>query len=97
MLQELRAANSELPIEILGVNAVGQEAANDLTTQGRSLPWLQDTAEQDAWGAWAVTWRDVVILDRTNRAVAVFNLTKHGLERPAARDSLRQLLLQAAE
>jgi hypothetical protein len=97
MQRELRDSNTRLPIEILGINAAGQESANDLATQGRVIPWLQDTAEANVWGAWAVTWRDVVILDENNRTVAVFNLTQHGLQRQAARDSLRQLLLQAAE
>jgi hypothetical protein len=86
-----------LAVQILGVNGIGQEADNAVMTSGRSLPWLQDTSQQNVWSAWRVTWRDVVVLDPSNRVVAVFNLTDHDLRRPAARDSLLQILRQAAQ
>lgn len=60
------------------------------------LPWLQDTPEVDAWGLWRVTWRDVVILDRENRPVAVYNLTVHDLADPGSYAELKALLLTAA-
>lgn len=66
-------------------------------TQGRTLPWTQDTVAENVWGAWQVTYRDVVVLDPSNRALAVFNVTKHNLQRPAARDSLVRILRQAAQ
>lgn len=86
----------DVPARILGVNAAGAESGNDLAVQGRDLPWLQDTPEENAWGDWRVRWRDVVILDRENRKVAVYNVTDHNLARPSAYDSLKAMLVGAA-
>ena len=86
-----------MAVQILGVNEIGQESGNGIITHGRSLPWIQDTPEQGVWSAWRVTFRDVVVLDPSNRAIAVFNLTAHDLQRAAARDSLVQILRQAAQ
>jgi hypothetical protein len=93
MQQQLAPADST---QILGVNQAGQEQGNEAICQGRSLPWLQDTTEQNVWGKWGVTWRDVVILDRENRPIAVYNLTQHDLAQEANRDSLAALLRRAA-
>ncbi|MCA9716894.1 MAG: hypothetical protein H6713_01435 [Myxococcales bacterium] len=60
-----------------------------------SLPLLADVAEVDVWGLWAVTYRDVVILDASNHAYATYNLTEHDLQDPASYDELRSLLLAA--
>jgi hypothetical protein len=97
MQAQLTSAGTLVPVHILGINAVGQEASDSLMTAGRSLPWLQDTTAQDVWGSWLVTWRDVVVLDAQNRPIAIYNLTVHDLVRPAAMDSLRQLLTAAAQ
>ena len=52
----------------------------DLATNDINLPLLQDTEEQDVWvTGWAVTYRDVVILDSNNVLVGVFNLTTNNL------------------
>src|SRR5262245_16506626 len=56
---------------VLGVNQSDQAQYNDLAVAGKTVPWLQD-ADETAWGAWAVEWRDVVVLDEENRKVAVF-------------------------
>lgn len=96
MQRELDQAAGTGRIRILGVNAAGEEQDNGLAVQDRTLPWLQDTPEENAWGDWAVTWRDVVILDRENRKIVVYNLTQHNLVRSAAFDSLRTMLLNAA-
>ena len=90
------AARTPREIHILGLNAAGQESGNAAMCDGRSLPWLQDTAEQDAWGDWAVTWRDVVILDARNMPQAAYNLTVHDLAETANYDSLKALLLRIA-
>ena len=66
-------------VHILGVNQLGHESANDLVCQGRDLPWLQETLDDQVWNKWKVTYRDVVVLDRNNRPAAVFNLTVHDL------------------
>jgi hypothetical protein len=80
-------------VAILGVNAVGYESGNASITDGRVLPWLQDVPEEDVWGTWAVTYRDVVVLDEENQVRAVYNLTEHDLADPAAYAELRDLLV----
>lgn len=85
-------------MQILGVNEAGQESTNGIMTSGRSLPWLQDTSQQHVWNSWRVNSLDtVVVLDPSNRVITVFDLGKHNLQRPAARDSLVQILRQAAQ
>jgi len=96
MQKDIEAAQPPTPVQILGVNAAGEEAGNDIICAGRFLPWLQDTLEQNVWGAWHVTWRDVVILDRENRVLHVYNLTTHDLANPTNYAALRDLLLGAA-
>src|SRR5262245_6869141 len=99
MQHELDAAAGPgmLPIALLGVNEVGQESDNEVMCDGRTLPWLQDTSQQDVWHTkWVVTWRDVVVLDAENRRIAVYNLTTHNLGDPINYATLRDLLLRAA-
>jgi hypothetical protein len=79
------------------VNASGLEAGNELITADVDLPWLQDEAAVDAWTAWGVTWRDVIILDRQNVVFAVENLTVHSLADPAHREELKALLRAAGQ
>ncbi|RME20391.1 MAG: hypothetical protein D6798_20585 [Deltaproteobacteria bacterium] len=74
---------------------MGEESGNDLIAEVSSLPWLQDTAEVDAWGLWDATWRDVYVLDGDNMVVGVINLTEHDLADDANKDALRALLDQA--
>ena len=96
MQAEINNANPVTPVRIFGVNAVGHESGNDAFCQGRTLPWLQDTPQQNAWGTWQVTWRDVVILNKENRTIHVYNLTSHNLSNSAHYSELRTLLLDAA-
>src|SRR5258706_9076646 len=95
MQGEILAANPESVIRILGVDATGQEASNGLAVAGNTIPWLQDMKDA-AWGRWAVTWRDVVILDAENRKAAVFNLTDHDLNDPRQYADLLALLRTTA-
>jgi hypothetical protein len=81
---------------LIGVNAVGHESGVDGMSEGRDLPLLQDTAAEDAWASWSVTYRDVVVLDRDNRVFGVFNLTEHDLSDSANYAALQQMLLDAA-
>ena len=85
------------PIQILGVNADGEEEGNADFVFGRSLPLLQDTESADVWGSWGVTWRDVVIVSPVGDKVAVYNLTVHDLADPAAFAELDALLRAAAK
>ncbi len=96
MQQRIDAAGWPVPVQILGVNAVGQEGANARACDGRDIPWLQDTADQNAWAAWAVTWRDVVILNEQNEPIGVYNLTAHDLADSTNFDELMGMLRQAA-
>ena len=104
---ELDADYPELSISIVGVNEFGfggcqpeQEdhecASNVLMTTGRDLPWLQDGEDSLAWDGWAVTYRDVVVLDSDNRIFAVYNVTDHNLSTPEGYEGLRATLLAAA-
>ena len=86
-----------LGIYILGVNGAGHEAGNAENCTGRTLPWLQDTAADRAWEQWGVTYRDVVVLDRENGTVAVYNLTAQDLSVQANYDALKTLLIETAE
>jgi hypothetical protein len=92
---EILAANPASKVRIVGVNQDGQQAANDLATLNRTLPWLQDVAGA-AWDGWSVEWRDVVLLDSRNRKREVVNLTDHDLNDPAEYAALKALLLSVA-
>lgn len=96
LAHEIEVQSPTVPVACLGVNAVGYESGNATVTAGRSIPWLQDLPDQGAWARWGVAFCDVVILDRENRAHAVYNLTTHDLSDPANRAELKALLLEAA-
>lgn len=83
-------------MNILGVNEWGAEAANDTITDGRDLPWLQETGEEQVWAPWGITYRDVVILDGENLYFGAYNLTSNDLRGPAARNELLDLFRDAA-
>jgi hypothetical protein len=62
----------------------------------RKLPLLQDRSEQNVWGRWAATWRDVMILNPDNIHVDTDNLTSHDLANPAFYADLKARLKAAA-
>lgn len=90
------AENLTLELQILGVNSKGAVAGNPSVCEGRDLPWLQDTADEDVWGSWAITYRDVIVLDVENRIAAVYNLTEYDLTNPANYEALKTILRDAA-
>jgi hypothetical protein len=96
MQKELDGLSTQVQIQILGVNETGQESGNASVTTGRTLPWLQDTASENVWASWQVTWRDVIVLDAQNHFVAVFNLTAHDLSNPTEYAALKTLLIDTA-
>ena len=96
MQTELDDETLDREVRILGINRAGSEAGNAQVCDGRNIPWLQDTLDQNVWGAWQVTWRDVIVLDEDNEIVAVFNLTQNSLSVPANYDSLKSILRDAA-
>jgi hypothetical protein len=93
----LQAVQPDLNIEILGVNRIDQAPYNSGMTAGRTLPWLQDTVQDAVWTNWNVIYRDFRILDSQNRLYAVYNLTDHDLTQATNRETLKQMLLQAAQ
>lgn len=96
MQEEILAANPSSRIRLLAVNDAGYEAGNGTAVAGRTIPLLQDIPEVGAWTSWAVTYRDVVILDADNRALGVFNLTEHNLSETPNYDALLDYLRIAA-
>jgi hypothetical protein len=78
------------------VNRNTDAAYNDLITPYAKLPWLQDTVTNSAWALWQVTYRDVRILDSSNRLFAIYNLTSNDLYYSTNRDTLKKLFLNAA-
>jgi hypothetical protein len=100
MQKELDAAPGaadSVPIAILGVNESGYQSGNESMCAGRSIPWLQDTPQEDVWfGKWKPSLDDVVVLDAENRKLAVYGLASHSLADPANYNYLKNLLRQAA-
>jgi len=80
---------------LIGVNAEGYESSNEDVCDGRDLPWLQDTTDEDVWDTWDVTYRDVIILDGNNELYDVFNLTTYGLSDSDNYEALMDLLITA--
>ncbi|MFO0554149.1 MAG: hypothetical protein U0271_37560 [Polyangiaceae bacterium] len=95
MQDELTQAG--LDVAILGVNAAGLESGNANFCAGRDLPWLQETVAEPLWTDWAVTWRDVILLDANNQVITTYNLTQHNLADPANYAALYQLFATAAQ
>ena len=99
---DLAIERPDLAIQLLGVNKAGLEGGNQtIIDEGRTLPWLQDVdldadGNSDTWIAWAVTYRDVVILDGENWPVAVFNVTDYDLSESANYNALKEWLVEAA-
>ncbi|MCA9750694.1 MAG: hypothetical protein KC591_00765 [Gemmatimonadetes bacterium] len=85
-----------MTLQIAGINPAGLESGNSSITAGRDLPWLQETATDDVWGDWAVTYRDVVILNEANERIEAYNLTVHDLAIPTNKETLKAKLREAA-
>lgn len=79
-------------VALLAVNEVGHEGGIASMAALGDLPLLQDTSTAAVWASWAVTYRDVVLLDEANVPVEVYNLTTHDLNDPASYDALRALI-----
>ena len=64
-----------MAINEFGYGPPDRQDAVDLAVENIDLPLLQDTEAEDVWHVWAITYRDVVVLDQDNVQVGVFNLT----------------------
>jgi hypothetical protein len=96
MQRELLTENPSTKIRRLGLNEAGYEAEVPTAVLNRSIPYLQDTPEQNVWAAWAVTYRDVVILDVENVHVDTYNLSSNDLADPVNYEELKLRLKAAA-
>ena len=96
MQAEPDLAGLALEVRILGVNGIGEESGNAAVCVGRSIPWLQDEAAVDVYTSWAVTYRDVIILDAENKVAGIYNLTSNDLGVSANYDALKAMLIHAA-
>lgn len=86
----------DLDIQIIGINEPGFESANDLMTDGRDLPWLQDTDEEEVWDSWDHVYRDVILLGEDNVEVGRYNLSAQDLSDPDNFTELLELFVDAA-
>ncbi len=100
MQQELAAENLPVPLQILGVNQAGADgtngSANVTVCTDRDLPWLQETETDSVWADWEVIYRDVIVLDKENRPIEVFNLSDNNLDNPNVYETLKGILRTAA-
>ena len=55
---ELDAESLAVPVRILGINPAGHESGNTATCDGRDLPWLQETAQDDVLASWQARSRN---------------------------------------
>jgi hypothetical protein len=98
MQAELRSEKLLFNVEILGVNSqhANSSFANQLITASNPLSWLQETEQEPVWNRWGVTYRDVRILDPSNRLAGVFNLTSHDLSKPTEFAALKAMFIAVA-
>lgn len=96
MQAELDGEPHMKPIHIVGVNAAGL-GGNEAFCMGKTLPWLQDTANAMVWASWNATWRDVIVLDGDRKPVAIYNLTSNNLGEPAKYAELKAIITSVAD
>ena len=65
-------------------------------TDGRDLPWLQDTDEDLVWDSWDHVYRDVIILGPSNEEVGRYNVSSFDLSDDDNYTALVELLVEAA-
>jgi hypothetical protein len=96
MQQELDALELPVAVIIHGINQAGHEGSNEAACQGKDIPWLQEVPQQPVWTTWAVTYRDVIILNESNEVVGSYNLTDHNLSNAADYDALKNKFIKIA-
>ena len=79
------------------MNEAGYESGNDNITEGRTLPWLQDTEDTNVWDLWEVAYRDVFIMDTTGIIRFRYNLTVHDISNPDNYASLYDGIIEVTE
>lgn len=96
MQDEIDALGLPVDVQIIGINEAGFASGNDTMTDGRDLPWLQDTEEAAVWDRWDVAFRDVILVDERNEEITRFNVTSNPLSSDANYDALLNLFIEAA-
>ena len=100
MQNTVNALNTDLKIEIIGVNHKDHQAYNNLMIEGKTMPWLQDTPEHNVWESWGVdpveNLRDLRILNARNELIQNYNLVVNDLRIPGNAALLKQILTNAA-
>ncbi len=97
MQTSLRVARTGFNIELMGVNLQNHQQFNYKIPAGLTLPWLQDTPQENVWGKWATDFHDLRIVDATGRLYTNYNLTTHNIALSANYQELRNLLLAASQ
>lgn len=75
---------------------MGEHSANDLAASLNDLPLLQDTSNEDVWGSWGATWRDVQVIDPAGELSDILNLTTNDIRQQDNYDNLRSMIVTAA-
>lgn len=96
MQQELDDLKLPVAVNILGINQAGHEGSNESACQGKDIPWLQEVPNQPVWATWAVTYRDVIILNENNEVVGKYNLNDHNLSNTGDYNALKNMLIKFA-
>ena len=86
-----------VPIQIIGINEAGYEISNQIITDGRDIPWLQDTEDINAWELWDVTYRDVYLIDRDLKLRGIYNLSQNNLNDEATYEIFKEILMGLVE
>jgi len=94
-LQDLKAANTDLNVEIIGVNA--QSYLNVTPCISNPLPVVQETYDHPAWTDWGANSYDLHIVDSQGNRIAVYNTLTYDLNYPENREIIRQAFLAAAQ
>ena len=68
---------------------------NELMTEERDLPWLQDLQSTNVWEEWQITYRDVIVLNENNEYVGVVNLSLHDLENSDSYSELLSMIIES--
>jgi hypothetical protein len=84
----MQADLADSDVVIVGLNHAEHGAANAEMCDGRDLPWLQDTADDNVWSDYDAVWRDLMVTDRDGNLVGSVNLTDHDLAAPGNYDAL---------
>lgn len=84
-------------MEVLAINPADRVSYGPSVAAATTIPWLQDTAEEDVWERWGVTKDEFRIVGSDSQLVTVTNLGFMDLSQPENQALLRGWLLAAAQ